>query len=168
MSTNLEYRTRETQRKRESRRQASVAQREKGRQRFSARDKKQRRHFFVGRTAWKFCNGGGKMRNASGHQCKVKMSGSKKKWKKKRVTKKFLEVSPVVVVQNNSKEMYKTVCCACKVPFLLIRPIVLFHCSPALPSPLEITWFYFLFEQTINIIESFLLALAKSIYYFSL
>ena len=38
MSTNLEYRARETQRKRESRRQASKAQREKGRQRFRARD----------------------------------------------------------------------------------------------------------------------------------
>ena len=40
MSTNLEYRARETQRKRESRRQSSEAQREKGRQRFRARDKK--------------------------------------------------------------------------------------------------------------------------------
>ena len=41
------------------------------------------------------------MRNASGHQCKLKMSGSEKKVNentydissKKRVTKKFLEVS---------------------------------------------------------------------------
>ena len=41
------------------------------------------------------------MRNASGHQCKVKMSGSENKVNentydissKKRVTKKFLEVS---------------------------------------------------------------------------
>ena len=41
------------------------------------------------------------MRNASGHQCKMKMSGSKKKVNEKaynissitRVTKKFLEVS---------------------------------------------------------------------------
>ena len=34
------------------------------------------------------------MRNASGHRCKVKMSGSEKKSeRKKRVTKKFLEVS---------------------------------------------------------------------------
>ena len=34
------------------------------------------------------------MRNASGHQCKVKMSGSEKKVnQKKSVTKKFLEVS---------------------------------------------------------------------------
>ena len=34
------------------------------------------------------------MRNVSGHQCKVKTSGSEKKSeRKKRVTKKFLEVS---------------------------------------------------------------------------
>ena len=64
MSTNLEYRARETQRKRESGRHASEAQREKGRHRFGAREKKQRRHFFVGRTTRKFCNGGDKMRNA--------------------------------------------------------------------------------------------------------
>ena len=47
MSTNLEYRARETQRKRESGRQASEAQPEKGRQGFRARDKKQRRHFLL-------------------------------------------------------------------------------------------------------------------------
>ena len=79
MSTNLEYRAGERQRKRESRRQASEAQREKGRQRSRARDKKQRRHFFVGRTTGKFRSGGDKMGNASGHQRKVKMSGSEKK-----------------------------------------------------------------------------------------
>ena len=46
MSTpNLKYRARERQRKTESRRQASEAQRKKGRQR--SRDKKQRRHFFL-------------------------------------------------------------------------------------------------------------------------
>ena len=39
MSTNLEYRARETQRKRESRRQASEVQREKGRQRSRVREK---------------------------------------------------------------------------------------------------------------------------------
>ena len=32
----------------------------------------------------------------------------------------------VVVAQNNSKEMYKKVCCTCKVAFLLIRPIAVF------------------------------------------
>ena len=51
MSPDLEYRARERQRKRESRRQASEAQIEKGQQISRARDKKQRRHFFVGGTA---------------------------------------------------------------------------------------------------------------------
>ena len=56
---------------------------------------------------------------------------------KKSVTKKFLEVFHVVVVQNNGKEMYKKVCCTCKVAFLLIRPTVVF--SPfSLPSPLKV------------------------------
>ena len=77
MSTNLEYRTRERQRKRESRRQGSEAQREKGEQSCRVRDKKQRRRFFPRRTTWEFCRGGDKIRNASGHQCKVKMSGVK-------------------------------------------------------------------------------------------
>ena len=47
MSTNLEYRARERQRKRESRRQASEAQREKGRQRSGARDKKKETFFLL-------------------------------------------------------------------------------------------------------------------------
>ena len=41
--------------------------------------KKQRRHFFVERTTSKYCSEREKMRNASGHQWKVKMSGSEKK-----------------------------------------------------------------------------------------
>ena len=75
------------------------------------------------------------MRNASGHQCKVKMSGSEKKVNEnsydissiKRVSniRSFWKLY-VVVVQNNGKEMYKKVCCTCKVAFLLIRPIVVF------------------------------------------
>ena len=69
MSIKVEYRAGERKRKRESRWQASEAQREKGRRRSRARDKKQRRHFFVGRRTGKFCSGGDKMRNASGHQC---------------------------------------------------------------------------------------------------
>ena len=47
MSTKLEYRARERQRKGESRRQASEAQRGKGRQRSRAGDKKQKRHFLL-------------------------------------------------------------------------------------------------------------------------
>ena len=55
------------------------------------------------------------MRNASGHQCKVKMSGSEKKVNentydissKNRVTKICFWKFHVVVVQSNGKEMYK-------------------------------------------------------------
>ena len=47
MSTNFEYRERERQTIRESRRQTGEAQREKERQRTRARDKKQRRHFLL-------------------------------------------------------------------------------------------------------------------------
>ena len=77
----------------------------------------------------------------------------------KRVTKKFLKVH-VVVVQSNGKEMSKRkVCCTWNVGFLLIRPIAVLHRSPsltpALTPPLSITRFYILFEQTINVIESF-------------
>ena len=72
-------------------------------------------------------------------------------------------------MQNNGKEIYKKVCCTCKtkVAFLLIRSIVVFHRSPALPSPLSITRFCILFEQTTKNILSraSLLALAKSICY---
>ena len=124
MSTNLEYRARERQRKRESRRQASEAQREKGRQRSRARDKKQRRQFFVGRTTSKFCSGGNKMRNASGHQCKVKMSGSEKKVNEntydissiKRVTKKFLEVSRCSRAKQRERNVQKK--CAARAKLL--------------------------------------------------
>ena len=52
----------------------------KGDRDLEQRDKKQRRHtLFVGRTTWKLCSGDDKMRNASGHQCNVKMIGSENK-----------------------------------------------------------------------------------------
>ena len=79
------------------------------------------------------------MRNASSHQ-----GEDERQWKKKSeldhiqtynissikcVTRKFY----VVVVQNNSKEMYKKVCCMCKVVFLLIRPINFFTVLVSVP-----------------------------------
>ena len=95
------------------------------------------------------------MRNASGHQCKVKMRGSEKKVNEKtydissikRVTKKFQQVSRC--------GRRKKVCCACKVDFLLIRPIVPFS---GVAFAASITRFYILFKQTINMIESFALS----------
>ena len=73
----------------------------------------------------KFCSGG--MLAAT----RVKMSDSEKGVNMntsdipsiKRVTRSFWKFQ-VTVVQNNGKEMYKKVCCMCKVAFLLIRPIV--------------------------------------------
>ena len=63
----------------------------------------------------------------------------------------------IVVVQNNGKGMYKKkFATPAKFAFWLIRPIAVFHRSLALPLPF--TRFYILFEQTINIIESFALS----------
>ena len=74
---------------------------------------------------------------------------------KQRVTsEKFLEVSRCSRAKQQQRNVQK-LCCTCKVAFLLIRPIVLFHRSPPLPSPLSIIRFYVLFERTFNIIENF-------------
>ena len=100
------------------------------------------------------------------------MSGSEKKLNEntydiffiKRVTSKnFLEVSGGSRAKQRQRNVQKK-CCTCKVAFLLIRPIVVFHRSPTLPSPLNITRFYILFEQTIILSRASLLALTKSVY----
>ena len=102
------------------------------------------------------------MRNASGHQCKEKMSGSEKNVNENTYDisfiKTFLEVSRCSRAKQRQRNVQKSVLhargCTCKVALLLIRPIVVF--SPfSFPSPLSITRLYILFEQTINIIESF-------------
>ena len=57
------------------------------------------------------------MRNANGHQCKVKMSGSEKKVNEntydissiKRVTKKFLEVSGCSRAKQRQRNVQKSV-----------------------------------------------------------
>ena len=79
------------------------------------------------------------MRNASGHQCKKKMSGSEKKVNEntydissiKRVTKKFLEVSRCSRAKQRQRNVQKK-CAARAKLLLLIRPIVVFHRFPAL------------------------------------
>ena len=74
---------------------------------------------------------------------------------KQRVTsEKFLEVSRCSCAKQRQRNVQKIVLHV-QSSFLLIRPIVLFHRSPPLPSPLSITRFYVLFEQTFNIIENF-------------
>ena len=86
------------------------------------------------------------MRNASSHQCKEKMSGSEKKVNKKtsdisstKQLRSFWKFHVVIVQYNKGKEMYKKSVLHVQSCFLLIRPIVVFHRSPALPSPLSIT-----------------------------
>ena len=114
-------------------------------------------------TTWKFSSGGDKMRNASGYQCKVKMSVSEKKVNEnsydissiKRVTKRFLEVVRCSRIKQRQRNVQKKCAARANLLFLLITPIVVLLLSPALHSSLSITRFYILYEQTINIIESF-------------
>ena len=110
------------------------------------------------------------MRNASGHQCKVKMSGSEKKVNEKtydissikRVTKKFLEVSRCSRAKQRQRNVQKKCAARSAKLLLLIRPIVVFTVFRlCMPSPLSIARFYILLEQTISIIDSF-----ASIYYY--
>ena len=109
----------------------------------------------------KFCSGGEKMRNASGH-----LGENERQWKKSEQehVRHFLhkkcneEASGSFTLWSCkiwAKKCTKKVCCTCKVGFLLIRPIVVVFSPFSLPSPLSITRFYILFEQTINIIGSF-------------
>ena len=73
----------------------------------------------------KICSGVDKVRNASGHKCKVKMSGSEKIVNEnaydisfiKRLTKKFLEASRCSRAKQRQRNVKKKVCCTCKVAF---------------------------------------------------
>ena len=73
------------------------------------------------------------MRNASGHQCKVKMSGSEKKVNEntydissiKRATKRFLEVSRCSRAKQRQRNVLKK-CAARAKLLLLIRPFLVF------------------------------------------
>ena len=82
------------------------------------------------------------------HQCKEKKKVNENMYdisSKKRVTKNFLEVSHGSRAKQRQRNVQKK--CAARTKlffFLLIRPIVVFHRSPALPSPLRTTRFYIL------------------------
>ena len=72
------------------------------------------------------------MGNASGHQCKVKISGSEKNVNEntynissiKRVTRKFLEVSCCSRAKQRQRNVQKKCAARSKLLFLLIIPIV--------------------------------------------
>ena len=99
----------------------------------------------------KICSGVEKVRNASGHKCKVKMSGSEKIVNEntydisfiKRLTKKFLEASRCSRAKQRQRNVKKKCAAPAKLPFLLIRPIVVFYRSPALPLRLALHDFMF-------------------------
>ena len=86
------------------------------------------------------------------------MSGNEKKVSEKthdissikRATNKFVEVSRCSRARQRQRNVQKKCAARAKLLFLLIRPIVVFHRSPALPSQLSITRVYIFFEQTIN------------------
>ena len=97
---------------------------------------------------------------------KVKMSSSETKVNMNRynisstksVSRKFWKFY-VVVMQNNGKEMYKQVCCTCKVVFLLI-----FLFTVLVVFTVSLTSHDFIFCLSKQFSQS-LAALAKSIYY---
>ena len=61
----------------------------------------------------------------------------------KRVTKTFLEVSRCSGAKQWQRNVQKKGAARAKLLFLLIRPIVVFHRSPALPSRLALHDFIF-------------------------
>ena len=73
LSTKLEHREREKQRKRESK---ATGQRSSTRKEIK-RDRKNKGDIFCGRNNMKFCSGGEKMRNASGQ-----LGENERRWKK--------------------------------------------------------------------------------------
>ena len=99
----------------------------------------------------KFCSGGEKMTIAAATG--VKMSDNDIS-SIKRVTRKFLEVPRCSRAKQRQRNVQKKCAARAKLLFLLIRPVVVFL-PFSLPSPLSISRFYILFEQTINIIEIF-------------
>ena len=86
------------------------------------RDKQQRRHFFWWKNKMTFliCSCDEKIRNANGHQCKVKLSGSETDMYDfssiKSVTKKFVEVSRCSRAKQRQKNVQKR--CAARAKLL--------------------------------------------------
>ena len=99
----------------------------------------------------KICSGGDKVRNARGHKCKVKMSGSEKIVNEnaydisfiKRLAKKFLEASRCSREKQRQRNVQKKCAAPAKLLFLLIRPVIIFYRSLALPSRLALHDFIF-------------------------
>ena len=100
----------------------------------------------------KFCSGGKKMRIAAATG--VKMSDNDIS-SIKCVTRKFLEVLRRSRTKRRQRNVQKRCAARAKLLFCQLGPIVVFFLPFSLPSPLSITRFYILFEQTINSTEIF-------------
>ena len=74
---------------------------------------------------------------------------------KKRVTKKFLKVSRCSCAKHRQRNEQKMWAARAKLLCWLDLSLFFTVFRSCMPSPLRITRFYILFEQTINIIESF-------------
>ena len=138
MPTNLKYRARERQRKRESRRQPAKLNEKK-----DDRDleREQRRHFLLEKQHENFVAAVTKFEMLSDTNTRRKYAAVKKSEQervrnflhKKKVSGSF----PLNSCKTTAKKCTKKCAARAKVPFLLIRPIVVFHRSPVMPSPLS-------------------------------
>ena len=100
------------------------------------------------------------MKNPSGHQ------GENERVKEvnnnrydissiKRVTRKFLEVSRYVCAKQRQRNVQNKCAARAKLFFFFAKSTYCCFFTFSLPSPFSKTWFYILFEQTVNFIESF-------------
>ena len=100
----------------------------------------------------KICSGGDKVRNARGHKCKVKMSGSEKIVNEnaydisfiKRLTKKFLEASRCSREKQRQRNVQKKCAAPAKLLFCYLDILLFFTVLRRLAL-----------HDFINIIESF-------------
>ena len=119
MSTNWEIGEEKDREKEKVRRQASEAQREKELE----RDRKNKGGIFCWRNSMKFCSGGEKMRNASGHLGENERQ--RKKVNKntydissiKRVTRKLLDVSHCSRTKQQQRNVQSVLLVHFKCPF---------------------------------------------------
>ena len=100
----------------------------------------------------KFCNGGEKMTIAAVTGVKMRDNDISSI---KRVSRKFPEVPRCSRTKRWQRNVQKRCAARAKLLFCQLGPILVFFLPFSLPSPLSITRFYILFEQTINSIGIF-------------
>ena len=112
------------------------------------------------------------MGNASGHQCKMKMSGSEKQVYEntydissiKRIIKKLLKVSRCSRAKQRQRSVQEECAARAKLLFLLIRPVVVCPILRRCLRSLTLHDLIFCLTKLQILSRASLLALAKSIY----